>query len=266
MKYLITSFCCLFSMLALGQMVDVIDKPSGYFGKRFLFGFSGSFGASYNYQKAYAVTPERSVTLNRDFSASCDYTVTNSRSIGFILGNGRTSFDPEDVYYPGYNGDIIIYDEKGKAYAFNNALGSPLIKDKQIGVVYKSYRSKKGAFSPIGQYYCIGLSGHFYTADFSEMSYSVFTQNSPNTIVIKSNLEPLKFVLPEIYVGAGFSKPILKNLFLDASFKLGYLRTFDDENVQTLNSVIVDYFKQEMKSRLRNREIFNMNFGLAYPF
>jgi hypothetical protein len=265
MKKVLISVFCLFSIFAHGQMVDVVEKPSGYFGKRLLIGFSGSFSGSLNYQKAYEIKPERTITLNRDFFAFLQYTFKHDKSVGFIVGSGKTSCDPTSI--SNGSGELIIKDDKGKQYLYSGSIGTPLIKDRQIGIEIKSYLSKKGAFSPIGRYYSFGFVGHFFKTDFSSLSYSVYGQNASQSVVIKSSVEPLKMLLPEFYVSAGFSKPIFKIMFLDANVKFGYLFTFRSPYSPDSESAdLKDAFKPGIKDRLRKREIINFNLGLAYPF
>ncbi len=255
---------CVCSIASNAQMVDVKDKPSGYFGKRFLLGITGSFSASKNYQKAYIIKPEQSLTLNKDFSAFLHYSVSYNKSIGLIIGAGVTSFDPERTDFNGHG--TAVYDQQGRSYFLSQSFGTPLVKDVQVGIDYKIYNTKKGAFSPLGQYYCIGLLSHFYNVNLSTISFLVYQPGILETIVINHSLPPLKFAIPELYVGLGLSKPILKKLFFDGSLKLGFLMIDPDERVKEPGSEYSDYFQLSIKRVLQSREFVNLNLGLAYPF
>jgi hypothetical protein len=265
MKNVLASIFCLFSIVAMGQMVDVIEKPSGYFGKRLLVAFSGSFSASTNLQKGAEVLPDYFLTLNKDFSLNLQYTVKSNRSIGFIMGRGNTSFDPTyvDVGF-GYAG-LPITDATGKAFVIKRSIGSPIIKDFTIGFDYKMFRSNKGGFSPIGSYYNMGLVGHFYTIDQSLMSFGAIDKTNKEYIV-QSNFEAIKTVLPEFFVGVGVSKPIFKSFLFDLGIKFGYLMTFQQNYYPSASTSYNELLEGEVLKKIRMREVLNFNAALAYPF
>ena len=81
---------CFVALSSQGQMVDVVDKPSGYFGKRFAVEFSSSLGLSYNLQKATSTIEDYGITLNKEFLFYLQYTVKSDLSFGIVASTSST--------------------------------------------------------------------------------------------------------------------------------------------------------------------------------
>ena len=264
MKRYITTLFCLISLVSSGQMVNVKEKASGYFGKRYLIGVSSTLGLSRDMQKATSgELSENHLTLNRDFSGFLYYTAKANMSVGLLIGKSATSFDAQHGLDRVYGTPIL--DEAGRAYTLQSIKGSPDIKDVTLGMDFRFFRSSKGAFSPLGQYYNIGIMAHQYTIDLYQMSYYAYNEKA-NTYTTLRNVQGVsKKVLPEIFVGAGVNRPVFNSLFLDIGIKMGLLMTGGGGEGYAY-SELKNEMEARIYNRLRNREILNFNVGIAYPF
>ncbi len=254
---------------ANGQMVSVVDKPSGYFGKRFLVGISSSLGFSNNLQKATAKIENFGITLNKEFLLNLQYVVKNDLSFGIVAGTSSTSFNASRSIdgTPEMRNGIDITDNKGVFYRLSDINGSPSIKDITAGLEFRKFRSSKGAFSPLGQYFNYGIIAHQYSVDMSLMSYDCFIPNKNNSNARLYNSTPTsKKTLPELYVGGGFTRPVFKSLLFDAGLKLGFLVIFKDQIISESQDELSSLFEVKLYEGLRNRELINVNLGLSYPF
>jgi hypothetical protein len=269
MKIFISFLFCLFILPSQGQMVEVKEKPSGYFGKRFAVEFSSSLGLSYNLQKATSTIEDYGITLNKEFLFYLQYTVKSDLSFGIVAGTSSTSFNASRSFEgtTEMRNGIDLSDNKGTFYRLRNINGSPSIKDITAGLEFRKFRSNKGAFSPLGQYFNYGIIAHQYSVDLSLMSFDCYIPDKNNSNTRLYSATPTsKKILPELFVGGGFARPVFKSLLFDATLKLVFLVIFKDqigsESVDELGYI----FELKLYEGLRNREIININLGLSYPF
>lgn len=267
MKNLVTVILILVSFCSNGQMVTVKEKTSGYFGKRFLIGLSGSFGVSTNYQKANAASSEESlITLNRDFALNLQYAQKNTRLIGLYLGRSTTSCKLSNNYY---NSSELIGTD-GKKYDVSYIFGSPKITDLTYGLEIKFLSKNNGSLAPIGRYYSFALIAHRFTIDHSTtiLQGRLTNNSSSSTITLPYVIATSTRIIPELAMTFGISKPIMKDLFFDFGLKLGYLMK------NNLIDIYVDSNEERFQimtnelcyDRLMWREFVNLNLGFYYPF
>ncbi len=256
---------CMWSAVAQAQMVEVKEKVSGFLGKRLVVGANGYFSISSHPQVADDY--ESLFSLNKSFQISAQYTISNSKSLGFSIGTSHTSsllseydFNSDVDYKP-----ILATD--GKEYYFEDIKGQPDIKDRSICIEYRGFLKKKGAVSPFGAYIAMGLNFHNYEIDASDISIiadrdiDYYTTERKELIV---NNPMSKKTVPEFYLGYGIARPIWNSVFLDVGIKSGLLLTswytidgYDTAFDETLEMVIY--------KRLASKEIINFKIGIQIP-
>lgn len=256
----------MWSHIGQAQLVEVKEKVSGYLGKRLVVGANGYFGVSSHPQRAD--DEEKSFTLNKSFHVSAQYTLSNSKSLGFSFGNSHTSslmseydFGSEVSYNP-------IMGKDGKAYYFEDIKGRPNIKDKTICVEYRGFVEDKGAVSPFGAYFAMGLNFHNYEIDasdiiiFAEEDNDVYT-NTTTELVVNNPIS--KKTVPELYLGYGIARPVWNSIFLDVGIKSGLLLTSWYTSSDSYDLTFDQIMATRIYRRLAAKEIINFKIGIQIP-
>lgn len=256
----------MWSQIGQAQLVEVKEKVSGFLGKRLVVGANGYFSLSSHPQKAD--DEESLFTLNKSFHISAQYTLSNSKSLGFSIGNSQTSslMSEEDLGSEIRYSPIIGND--GKEYYFDGITGRPAIKDRTLCMEYRGFLKKKGAVSPFGAYFSMGLNFHNYTIDANAITIianeeSFGYSGSQTELVVNNPIS--KKTIPEFYLGYGIARPIWNSVFLDVGVKSGLLLTSWYSIADTYYFTIDQHLEMNIYKRLAAREIINFKVGIQVP-
>lgn len=267
-RVLITILAIGFPFIIKAQLVDVKEKTSGFFGKRFMIGCNSLIGLSNEPQKADLQANLPSYSMNKSFDLSLYYALNNRFSLGIRAGRSNTSINLYD-YQSFLNKNQIYYtDNLGKEYYVSDIMNSPTIKDKFISIELKHFRALKGAFSPLGAHFTYGLNLHRYEVDISNVEIHTYTNDYSSSHPYQRRTfvssTPLSYkTLPEIFIGYGYSAPIFKKFIFNFGVRSGLLLTYAYLKDQYSFEASIE---NAIYTRLQKKEIINYNFGIHYAF
>jgi hypothetical protein len=265
-KLFIITFCVAHCFALKAQLVQVKERNSGYLGMKTTIGVRTFFSPSSEPQKMsddYVNSPNKR-SLNKGILIELQRTLGSGAS--FSLNGGYSGTSAQMSYL---NSVRFYYDQNlpgpyEPRYWLRLASGTPQIRDYFIGGNIRIFRKRKGALSPVGPYFEIGVKFHHIEVDCSSFKFESGVNNGWKFYTLNFELEDPKSSrnMQEINLAFGHTIPIKKKLLLDVSVEGGYLPLQFVNQENTLKGDI----EGDVYRRMMRKQILNYRVGLAYPF
>lgn len=259
------------SVSALAQMVEIKERHSGYLGMFNGVSIKPVLSFSNQPQKGGLVN-EKTRGLNKGLNISYERILTNYHSIVLESEFSKTSVNLLSTElqneFNSYFNEFKFEGKDGLEYRIIGLEGTPIIREKSVGIKYRKYLKRSAALAPIGGYFQAGLAVNNIEVDLTTTQFKIRTERNykDDPKLWQTPLNPIssKNVL-RASMGWGHTAVIAPRILLNTGLDVGYLFV-NQRNNSIYSPILANRLQYQINQRMRRKYYHNYNFGVAYVF